>query len=151
MHGISNCILPKHTDTDTRLRFIQIPICGWWSYWYWYLVFFWRTMARLWMSNPVSLESWIFHFLLIDFSKKIFEIFFHNCQMPWGYVELCARSRKKKTYFWWIHSFLRRLLGLEWDYCIFIGLGFGNDERYCQIQSNSNWLGWRVGGIKNAG
>ena len=43
--------------------------------------------------------------------------FFSQCQMPWRYVELSARSKEKKTYFWGIHSCLRRLLGLEWDYC----------------------------------
>ena len=37
--------------------------------------------------------------------------------MPLGYVELCARSKKKKTYFWGIHSFLRRMLGLKRVYC----------------------------------
>ena len=57
--------------------------------------------------------SWIFHFSLIDFAKKISEICFHKCQMPLGCVELCSRSKKKKTYFGGIHSFFRRLLGLE--------------------------------------
>ena len=65
----------------------------------------------------VTSFSWIFHFLLIDFSKKIFEIFFRKCLMPWGYVELCTGSYKKKTYFWGRYGFLRRMLGLELDYC----------------------------------
>ena len=40
--------------------------------------------------------------------------------MPSGWLELCARSKKKKTYFWDIHSFLLRMLGLKWDYCTWI-------------------------------
>ena len=55
--------------------------------------------------------SWIFNFSLIDSSKKIFDVFFHKCQMPLGYVELSARSKMKKTYFGGIDSFLRRMLG----------------------------------------
>ena len=42
--------------------------------------------------------SWIFHFSLKDFSKKIFANVFHKCQMPLEYAELCARSKRKKTY-----------------------------------------------------
>ena len=37
--------------------------------------------------------------------------------MPCEYVELWARSKMTKTHFGENHSFLRRLLGLEWDYC----------------------------------
>ena len=69
--------------------------------------------------NPLNSTQWvttflcIFHFSLTGFSKEIFEIFFHKCKMTLSYVELCARSKKKKTYFGGIHSFLRRMLGLK--------------------------------------
>ena len=46
----------------------------------------------------VTTFSWIFHFSLKDFLKKMYEIFSHKCQMPLGYVELCARF--KKNLFW---------------------------------------------------
>ena len=72
-----------------------------------------HTINPMKSTKLVTTFSWIFHFSLKDFSKKILEFFFHKCQMPLGYVELCARSKKKKTYFGGIHSFLRRLLGLE--------------------------------------
>ena len=61
-------------------------------------------------------DNFFMDFLLIDFSKKMFEIVFPKCQMPWGYVELSTRYKKKKTYFGEKHSFLRRMLGLKWDY-----------------------------------
>ena len=44
----------------------------------------------------VTTFSWIFHFLLIDFSKKIFDFF---SQMPGNYLQ-CARSKNKKNFFW---------------------------------------------------
>ena len=72
-----------------------------------------HTINPMNSTKWVTSFSWIFHFSLIDFSKKIFEIFFHKRLMPWGYVELCARSNKKKTYFWGRYGFLRRMLGLE--------------------------------------
>ena len=76
-------------------------------------------LVVLHIINPVNSTkwvttfSWIFHFSLIDFSEKIFEFFFHKCQMPLGYVELCVRSKKTKTYFEGIHSLLRKMLGLK--------------------------------------
>ena len=76
-----------------------------------------HTINPMNSTKWVTSFSWIFHFSLIDFSKKIFEIFFRKCLMPWGYVELCTRLNKKKTYFWGRYGFLRRMLRLEWDYC----------------------------------
>ena len=35
------------------------------------------------------------HFLLIDYSKKIFEILIHPYGMPWGYVDLCKTLEVK--------------------------------------------------------
>ena len=72
-----------------------------------------HTINPMNSTKWVTSFSWIFHFSLIDFSKKIFEIFFRKCLMPWGYVELCTRSNKKKTYFWGNYGFLRRMLVLE--------------------------------------
>ena len=72
-----------------------------------------HTINPMNSSKCVTTFSWIFHFSLIDFSKKIFEIFLRKCPMPWGYVELCTRSKKKKTYFGGNYGFLRRMLGLE--------------------------------------
>ena len=75
-----------------------------------------HTINPMNSTKWVTSFSWIFHFLLIDFSKKIFEFFFRKCLMPWGYVELCTMSNKKKTYFGGRYGFLCRMLGLEWDY-----------------------------------
>ena len=72
-----------------------------------------HTINPMNSTKWVTSFSWIFHFSLIDFSKKIFEIFFCKCPMPWGYVELCTRSKKEKTYFGGNYGFLRRMLGLE--------------------------------------
>ena len=58
-----------------------------------------HTINPMNSTKWVTSFSWIFHFSLIDFSKKIFEIFFHKCQMPWGYVELGPRSKKEKKLF----------------------------------------------------
>ena len=76
-----------------------------------------HTINPMNSTKWVTSFSWIFHFLLIDFSKKIIEHFFHKCLMPWGYVKLFTRSKKKKTYFGGSHGFLCRMLGLERDYC----------------------------------
>ena len=57
-----------------------------------------HTINPMNSTKWVTSFSWIFHFSLIDFSKKIFEIFFHKCQMPWGYVELGPRSKKEKNF-----------------------------------------------------
>ena len=35
-------------------------------------------------KKSVTIFSWIFHFWFIDFSKKIFEIFFTLTECPWG-------------------------------------------------------------------
>ena len=69
--------------------------------------------------NPINSKkcvtsfSWIFQFWLIDFFKKIFEIFFHPYGMPWGYVELCKTLEMKKNNFWSRSRSLPRLLGLD--------------------------------------
>ena len=45
--------------------------------------------------NPINSKkyvtsfSWIFHFWLIDFSKKSLKFFFTPYGMPWGYMDLC--------------------------------------------------------------
>ena len=95
-----------------------------------------HTINPINSTKWVTSFSWIFHFLLIDFSKKIFEIFFRKCLMPWGYVELCTRSNKKKTYFWRRYGFLCRMLGLKWDSCMWKYLKYKiyeNHEKYIFI------------------
>ena len=72
-----------------------------------------HTINPMNSTKWVTSFSWIFHFSLIDFSKKIFEFFFHKCLLLWEYVELFTRPKKKKTYFWGRYGFLRRMLGLE--------------------------------------
>ena len=52
-----------------------------------------HTINPMNSTKWVTSFSWIFHFSLIDFSKKIFEIFFNKCLMPWGYVDLCTGSK----------------------------------------------------------
>ena len=69
--------------------------------------------------NPINSKkcvtsfSWIFHFWFIDFSKKIFEFFFHKWGMPWGYIDLCKLSGVRKNNFWSRSRSLPRLLGLD--------------------------------------
>ena len=45
---------------------------------------------------------WIFHFLLLDFSKKIIEHFFHKCLMPnaLGICEIIYKVQKEENIFW---------------------------------------------------
>ena len=43
--------------------------------------------------------SWIFHFSLIDFSKKIYENLFHKWAMPLGYMKVGMWSKKPKVIF----------------------------------------------------
>ena len=60
-----------------------------------------KTVVLMYI-NPINSKkcvtrfSWIFHFLFIDFSKKIFEFFFHKWRMPWGYFDLCKVLEVKK-------------------------------------------------------
>ena len=63
--------------------------------------------------NPMNSKKWlttfkwIFHFSLIDFSKKIFENLFHKWGTPLGYMKLTARSKKSKTYCWGRYGLLQ--------------------------------------------
>ena len=77
-----------------------------------------HTINPMNSTKCVTTFSWIFDFSLIDFSGKIFEIFFLKWGMPCGYMELYTRSKQKKKYFWLRYGFLPRMLGLEWAYCI---------------------------------
>ena len=80
----------------------------------------WVWAGRFACPLPYELKKMDFLFFLNRFfSKKIYEIFFQICSMPLGYVELCARSKRKKSYFGGKCGFLRRMLGLKWDYCIY--------------------------------
>ena len=54
----------------------------------------------------VTASSRIFNFLLIDFSKKIFENLFHKWGTTWEYIKLTTRSRKSKTYYLGIYGLL---------------------------------------------
>ena len=73
----------------------------------------------LYIKNPqnstkwVTTFSWIFHLLLIDFSKKIFEIFFTNTRCLWGMWNYVQGQKRRKFIFGGIHSSLRRMLGLK--------------------------------------
>ena len=64
-------------------------------------------------KKSVTSFSWIFHFWLIDFSKKSSKFFFHPYGMPWGYVDLCKMLEVKKNNFWSRSRLLPRLLGLD--------------------------------------
>ena len=72
-----------------------------------------HTINPMNSTKCVTTFSWIFDFSLIDFSGKIFEIFFLKWGMPCGYMELYTRSKQKKKYFWLRYGFLPRMLGLE--------------------------------------
>ena len=72
-----------------------------------------HTINPMNSTKCVTTFSWIFDFSLIDFSGKIFEIFFLKWGMPYGYMELYTRSKQEKKYFWLRYGFLPRMLGLE--------------------------------------
>ena len=72
-----------------------------------------HTINPMNSTKCVTTFSWIFDFSLIDFSGKIFEIFFLKWGMPCGYMELYTWSKQKKKYFWLRYGFLPRMLGLE--------------------------------------
>ena len=65
-----------------------------------------HTINPMNSTKCVTTFSWIFDFSLIDFSGKIFEIFFLKWGMPCGYMELYTRSKQKKKYFWLRYGFL---------------------------------------------
>ena len=48
--------------------------------------------------------SWIFHFLLIDFTKKIFEIFLTNAKCLWGMWNNVQGHFKIGAYDTWKHA-----------------------------------------------
>ena len=50
-----------------------------------------HTINPMNFTKCVTTFSWIFDFLLIDFSRKIFDIFFLKWGMPFGYMELYTR------------------------------------------------------------
>ena len=54
-----------------------------------------HTINPMNSTKWVTSFSWIFDFSLIDFSKKIIEIFFHKCLLLWEYVELFTRLELK--------------------------------------------------------
>ena len=84
--------------------------------------------------NPINSKkcgttfSWIFCFWFIDFSKKIFEIFFYPWGLPMGYVDLCKMLEMKKNYFWSRSRFLQTWNLFTWDtvyiysVCIFVDI-----------------------------
>ena len=72
-----------------------------------------HTINPVRSTKWVTIFSWIFYFSLKDFSKKIFEFF---SQMPDALGVVCGtmcKVKKKKTFFWRIHSFLPKMLGLK--------------------------------------
>ena len=58
-----------------------------------------NTMNPMNSKKWVMTFSWIFHFLLIDFYKKIYENLFHKWAMPLGYVKVGMRAKKPKGSF----------------------------------------------------
>ena len=85
-----------------------------------------HTINPMNSTKWVTSFSWIFDFSLIDFSKKIFEFFFHKCLLLWEYVELFTRSKKEKLFLGeiWLppqnaRTRVRLLYGgcLKWPYC----------------------------------
>ena len=71
--------------------------------------------------NPINSKkcgttfSQIFRFWFIDFSKKIFEIFFYPWGLPWGYVDQCKMLQVKKNNFWSRSCFLQTWNLFTWD------------------------------------
>ena len=57
-----------------------------------------------------------FSFLLIGFSKEIFENVFHKWGTCWGYMKLSTRSKKSKTYYPGENDLLQMLF-LERSFC----------------------------------
>ena len=69
--------------------------------------------------NPINSRkyvtsfSWIFHFWLIDFSKKSWTFFFQPYELLLGYMDLCKMLEVKKINFWSRSRLLPRLLRLD--------------------------------------
>ena len=59
-----------------------------------------NTINPLNSKKLVTTFSWIFHFSLVDFSEKIYEIFFHQWAMLLGYMKEYMGSKKPKASFW---------------------------------------------------
>ena len=78
-----------------------------------------QMCPELGTAQPQLVYLFFFKFCLPFFKwyiyAKILCLFSYKCQMPWEFVELCTKSKKENLFFG-IHSFLRRLLWLEWDY-----------------------------------
>ena len=80
--------------------------------------------------NPINSKkcgttfSQIFRFWFIDFSKKIFEIFFYPWGLPWGYVDQCKMLQVKKNNFWSRSCFLQTWNLFTWDTVQHIGFSF---------------------------
>ena len=58
-----------------------------------------NTINPLNSKKLVTTFSWIFHFSLVDFSEKIYEIFFHQWAMLLGYMKEYMGSKKPKASF----------------------------------------------------
>ena len=58
-----------------------------------------NTINPLNSKKLVTTFSWIFHFSLIDFSKKIYEKLFCKWEMPLGYMKVGMGLKKQKAYF----------------------------------------------------
>ena len=71
--------------------------------------------------NPINSKkcgttfSQIFRFWFIDFSKKIFEIFFDPWGLLQGYVDLCKMLQVKINNFWSRSRFLQTWNLFTWD------------------------------------
>ena len=82
-----------------------------------------NTINPLNSKKLVTTFSWIFHFSLVDFSEKIYEIFFHQWAMLLGYMKEYMGSKKPKASFWesyrrlqsWPHYIDRTVAGFHCD------------------------------------
>ena len=63
-----------------------------------------HTINPMNSTKWVTSFSWIFHFSLIDFSKKIFENLFHKWGTLWGVHETKYKAKKYKTYHFGIYA-----------------------------------------------
>ena len=61
-----------------------------------------HTINPMNSTKRVTTFSWIFHFSLIDFSRKIFETFFLKWGMPCGYMELYMVKFHEDAY--WLNN-----------------------------------------------
>ena len=72
-----------------------------------------HTINPMNSTKWVTSFSWIFHFSLIDFSKKIFEILFSQMPDALGVCGTMCKVKKKKIHLGGRHGLLRGMLGLE--------------------------------------